>query len=104
MFHVEQEDDGPLPPDKWRNCGGCGERFWSKVQRLRPTYVPLFCATCDARNGEKVRAWDEEHRRKRREKMAERAAKKGKRKKKAKTLADVAEILAGFSPPKKSAK
>jgi hypothetical protein len=52
LFNAQAEErDDRLPPDQSRNCGRCGNEFWSKVQRSRPTFTPLFCGPCDAALG-----------------------------------------------------
>lgn len=47
LFEDEPSVDDGLPPDQYRTCGVCHDRFYSVVHRARPTFVPLLCAKCD---------------------------------------------------------
>jgi hypothetical protein len=71
----EIENDEPLPPDQWLKCGRCREPFLCVVQRGRPTFVPMFCAGCDAAMSPELAAADDRLRARLREKWSRRRRK-----------------------------
>jgi hypothetical protein len=57
-FWKEGGDDDPKYVDKFRNCGRCGNEFWSNAAELanrRFFFIPLFCEVCSWLNGVELR-------------------------------------------------
>lgn len=55
FFEEPEEIEGPLPPDHPRKCNACGDEYWCRVTRSRPTYVPLHCDRCAEEAAEDLR-------------------------------------------------
>lgn len=52
------EDDDPKYVNKFRNCGRCGNEFWSAAADCAARgflFVPLFCEVCAWLNGVELR-------------------------------------------------